>query len=103
MDVVKLVPGKVACLGYRRVIYAAATWAVYAPQRYRHTAFRTHPAVRYNTAGGVDIDQGFVTERMLRSEARRLASQIRRAGMVARSFRVADGKHPGDPGSGWES
>jgi len=95
--------GKVACVGRRRVFFAVARWAVYAPQRCRYPAFTTHPAVRYNSAGGVDIDQGLVTERMLGSEARRLAAQIRRVGMVARAFRVADGKHPGDPGSGWES
>lgn len=102
MEFVSTVPGKVACAGRGRWIHAAATWAVYTSQPRRDRAFATHPVVRYNSAGGVDIDQGLVTRRMLRSEASRLAARIRREGVVARAFRVVDGKDPADPGSGWE-
>ncbi len=102
MEFLSTVPGKVACAGRGRWIYAAATWAVYTPQRRRDRAFVTHPAVRCNSVSGADIDQGLVTRRMLRSEACRLAARIRREGVVARAFRVVDGKDPADPGSGWE-
>ena len=86
-------------------IEARATWAVYCARRFTVAGFAlAHPATRYNSAGGVDIDLGVVTGRLLRSEARRLVQRLRRSGGIkATPFRVIDGKHPADVGSGWEA